>query len=505
MITEGLITEEEIPPYTGIIDGMINAEGMTLKKAVAELIANAIDHHAQNVHLNFDDNHGVVTIVDDGWGPPSGLRKAIQLGRHVASKTNPVGKYGVGMKDAACWLANVADINAMTRDGTKESMSVNWAHLQASETWRFVFSNGSTRTSQGMSIRLGELRRNRLRNWKDVPNYVADLFGAALDNGVAITVNGEEVMANAVPALEFWRSFEGEFNGLRYKGFAGILKNKNEADSGWDIRYGPQSIATGYQKEGFGKNSSQGFYGRFEMLEGPRRWHLTRNKTDSEDLFDVLNSDEMQEVIKPLLSRITERGETLRFVANARFASDSLTNLFRRERARIVEEESEDAPKPNKPRTETTEEVKPRPVPDPNRVISKRDRKWVVRAKRVANSESDLVDTVRRAETVDVSYHADPKRHGFSYVDERDQGRCLRVLIDNSSEFGQQVCKSPQMLLHYAVQTLATHLANKIDIKGQLCLPIGDYTGMCDKVAKTLSYLLGNVELDQFFSTNGNK
>ena len=279
-----------IPPCTDMIRAMIDAEGMSLKKSFAELIANSIDHNSWNIALAYDPLEGIVTVVDDGNGPPQGLEKLAEIGRHISTKTDPIGRFGVGHKDAICWLANIADVHSMTRSGARQRMHVNWAHMLAIEDWDFIFAHESIRASHGLSIVLRELRPRRMKSWPELPRYIAELFSAAIDAGITITVDGIAVKSTPIPDLEHKIEFEGEFAGLKFKGFAGLLKDKSAAPSGWDIRYGPQSIATGYTREGFGTSSPQGFYGRFEMLNATRRWHLSRNKTNSEDLYDVLTA-----------------------------------------------------------------------------------------------------------------------------------------------------------------------------------------------------------------------
>jgi hypothetical protein len=74
----------EIPPNTSAITAMIDADGMSLKKAVAELTANATDAGATLVELNKCITERDTTFLvfrDNGLGCED-LAKMIQLGNH---------------------------------------------------------------------------------------------------------------------------------------------------------------------------------------------------------------------------------------------------------------------------------------------------------------------------------------------------------------------------------------------------------------------------------------
>lgn len=503
-------TYKTIPPCTDMIKGMIDADGMTLKKALAELVVNSIDHDARNIHLEYDRNQEIFVIADDGSGPPRGLAKLIEIGRHTPSKRYPVGRYGVGHKDATCWLANFSRVHAMIRDGEKESLIVDWRHIMAMGEWIFMCSDESIRTAPGLTIQLSQLRAHRFRHWDKVAGYISELFSAAIDDGVVITVDTETVKALPVPTLENRIPFEGVFEGKRFKGFAGILKNKGDAASGWDIRYGPQSVAVGYAKEGFGKVNAQGFYGRFEMIPGDPDWNLNRNKTDSEDLYGALNDEFMQEtVIKPLMKHLRSRGETLRILSHGKLASTALTNLFKRVRAAEMENEEEEIPTldpegpiigPDDKREHTPN---PGPKPGPGPVIGPLVPSSLIKRKRkVRDNQSNIKDKVRQVQTVNVGPHSDPRHRGMFYLEMKDQGQRMQIYLDDSTPFGKQIWNDPHAVLHYAVMCLASHLGSELDILNQIHLPIGDLGDSADvRISKALEYLLRSVELEQFFET----
>jgi hypothetical protein len=120
-----------IPPSTSSIQAMIDAESMSLKKAVAELIANAIDQHAKNINLNLNRKTRQFIIGDDGNGPPKDLEAMMEIGTHISSKTDPIGRFGVGFKDAVIWLGDSVIVDALTKSGKKQSVSADWHNMMA--------------------------------------------------------------------------------------------------------------------------------------------------------------------------------------------------------------------------------------------------------------------------------------------------------------------------------------------------------------------------------------
>jgi hypothetical protein len=170
-----------------------------------------------------------------------------------------------------------------------------------------------------------------------VPLYIAELFSAAIDEGVEIKVDGKVVKANPQPLLDDARTFKGQCGDLKFEGICGILVDRRSAPSGWEIRYGHQTIITGYVKEGFGNYSPQGFYGRFRMIdvEGKEKWHLTRNKADSEDLVQVMNCKDLQKIMKPILEKLKQRGETLHIKLNQDIVATVLTELLQTAKVKL--------------------------------------------------------------------------------------------------------------------------------------------------------------------------
>src|SRR5215510_9625852 len=104
-----------IPPSTKAIQGMIDAGSMSLRVALAELIANALDQDATLIEIKLDKKNRLFSISDNGNGC-SDLEMMIQIGSDPAErKKGSIGRFGVGFKDAVIWLGDQVSIDSMTR------------------------------------------------------------------------------------------------------------------------------------------------------------------------------------------------------------------------------------------------------------------------------------------------------------------------------------------------------------------------------------------------------
>lgn len=476
---------EDTPPSSYLIQAMIDAEAMSLRKAVAELIANALDQDATRIDLSFDRENKALTCKDDGNGCPR-LQKMIQQGSHLPGKSSAViGRFGVGFKDAVIWLGNRVTVDSQTREGKKLYAVADWKQMMADGSWPTGYRDNSDRDSHGITVRVSELRTRRLKAWDQMPTYVAELFSAAIDAGVVITVDAGVVKSIPQPLITDSVDFQLEHDGLRGQGTCGILVNSKAMPSGWEIRYGHQTIALGYQKEGFGTFSPQGFYGRFYMLDGERRWTLSRNKTDSEDLADVLGCDQLQHIIAPILQKLRERAVSMAIRNNQLCAQTFLTNLLQRAKVKIAEEGQEG-------REHKRRKPNPNPQPEPDNKP---------REERKRYEPDDLSDTkkkIKLAQTINVWPHQNTSDYGFGYVTITEHGTVMKVFIDNSSNAGQSIWRDTTLLIHHATMVLAVYFGTKLDIASQLRLPIGHAASEDIKISKAFLYLLGNVDWDEF-------
>jgi hypothetical protein len=484
-----------IPPSTESIKGMINAESMTLKKAIAELISNALDQDATQIDITLDKKGlGEFVISDNGKGCPK-LEDMVRIGCHISSKSNPIGRYGVGFKDAVIWMGDTVVVDSMIKAKRKQSVHGDWQNMIAVKDWDFVFDDKeSNRDTHGVTISVGLLRGKRFRAWPQVPAYISELFSAAIDLGVQITVDGKTVKSIPQPLLLDQAPFEGTYGGLRFSGIAGILADDRAAIPGWEIRYGVQTICIGHNKDGFGDYSIQGFYGRFYMIDGEQRWHLSRNKTDSEDLATVLNSPPMQEIIKPILEKLKARRQNIHIKLNQKSVQETLSNILINARIRLNEEETELRwPERTKRPTTKTDVLNPDDVGD-----RPEKQQPPPQPKRMPDVDSEQKRRIKQAQKVDILAHNKPDTFGLFNVTVSRDGRFIKIYIDESTKIGQTLWLNHDLLLHYGVMTLAAYLGSKVNIIRQLRLPIGDVCSTDEQISKTLLFLLDHVDLKDF-------
>jgi Histidine kinase-, DNA gyrase B-, and HSP90-like ATPase len=480
-----------VPPSTGEIKAMIHATSMDLKTCVAELIANSIDQDPTEIALSLDRKKPAFTISDNGNGCPA-LEKMIRIGTHVPSKKDTIGRFGVGFKDAVIWLGDYVTIDSMTRKGKKQMAIADWQEMISLDSWNVGFRNDSAREMHGVTVEVTDLRGHRFRAWNQVSRYVAELFSAAIDAGITIAVDGKTVQSIPQPLLTDAVEFEGTFGGLGFKGVAGILVDKKSGVSGWEIRYSPQTICLGYAKAGFGTYSSQGFYGRFYMVDADKKWKLNRNKTASDDLEDVLNCEYMQSVIRPILEKIKARGESLAIQLNQLQVQTYLTNLLERAKVTITEE---DEPCGQRGRTHRPGPG-PSPNPGPNGLLTN------TRKKRVHDPLSKTKEKIKQAQTLHIFPHMEPQNRGLGYVEVVDQGKAIKIYIDASTAAGKSIWATRIILLHHAIMYLGIYFGLQVDILGQLRLPIGDVSSRDEvKIAQSTLYLFEHVDLNEFESS----
>jgi hypothetical protein len=450
-----------IPPSTKAILAMIENEGMTLKKAISELIVNALDQNATNIELVYRNER--VELSDNGNGCPN-LERMLRLGESFS--TNPhitVGRYGVGFKDAVIFFGDLVEVHSCTRNQQCSSARADWQEMIRLGDWTADFIDESDRIEHGVIITISRLRTERLDEWEEVPEYIASLFSAAIDAGVFITVDGIRVRSLAAPELEETIHFHGIYHGKRFEGFCGILIDRTTARSGWEIRWGPLTIDRGYQKDGFAHYSPQGFYGRLLLKDGEQRWTLSRNKTRVKELGSLLRDEQIQRIIKPILEKLKARGQTVVMKLNRQKLQQFCQKFLQRAKVRQLDELE------NTGADHTGGKIKG------SRYGSNRSGNKP-RRKRQADDDASLRDKLNRANDIQILPHDSIEQYGLGYVDITENGTIIKVFIENCTPFGQWLwgtVDGAQVAQHYAVGLFAAHYAlSKDQLEFDLALPV---------------------------------
>ena len=124
------------PDAAGILRA-ISRIGYRLPEAVADLIDNSVDAHADTVLIRFfrtDQNLTAIAIVDDGDGmdEPT-LHEAMRFGSRLQHGASELGKYGMGLKSAS--LNHARSVTVLTRQNGEPS-GRRWTTSSIREAWK---------------------------------------------------------------------------------------------------------------------------------------------------------------------------------------------------------------------------------------------------------------------------------------------------------------------------------------------------------------------------------
>jgi GNAT superfamily N-acetyltransferase len=442
---------QKISPTTKSILGMIANEHVNLQIAMAELVANSLDQLATNIEISYDEKRGEVSVKDDGNGCPITTREMLRLGEsHSSTQRGKIGRYGVGFKDAVIHLGDKVEVHSLTRGGKQSSARADWQQMLKDGEWEAIFLDDSDQDEHGVTVIISDLRVDRLDEWEDVPDYIASLFSAAIDAGIFITVDEIRVESNEGPELDDLVEFRGEFEGKIFEGFCGILVDRRTAKSGWEIRWGHLTVDPSYQKEGFGNYSPQGFYGRLSLKDDINKWTLSRNKTRVQEVPALLKSEKIQAIIQPILEKLKQRGHTVQMKLNQKLAQVFCRKFLEAAKVKLTDETEETG----RVRTGTKKGGKRGSAlgGDGNRR----------RRKREQDEEAKLLEKLNRAKDIQILPHSSIEQYGIGYVDITEGGTIIKVFVEECSEFGEWIWKTPEgapILDHYAVALLAQHFA----------------------------------------------
>jgi hypothetical protein len=441
--------KQTIPPSTKSIDAMIHNESMTLRKAVSELLANALDQGAKWIDVS--NSADAFEVTDDGNGCPRTTREMLRLGEHFSnSQRSTIGRFGVGFKDAVIWLGDRVEVNSLNLLGHQSAARADWQEMIRIGDWDAKFLEDSDRNEHGVTIRVTGLRQERFDRWDEVPEYISSLYSAAIDAGVIITVDGVKIKSIPHPILEDMAEFHGEYQGRLFEGICGILVDRKSARSGWDVRWGHLTIYNGYQKEGFHNYSPQGFYGRLLLKDNVSKWTLSRNKGEIAELAKLLNSPQIQEIIKPILDKLKNRGQTLQMKLNQKLAQKFCQNFLEVAKVRLTPDIE-----PTGGRTRTK--------PGRGGKVGVRGIDGTSpRRKSVQDENGSVREKLRKANEVEIQPHNNIESYGLGYVDITENGTLVKIFVEDVTPLGEYLWKTEggrELLQHYAVGLLAIHFS----------------------------------------------
>ena len=204
----------------------INAQSMVWKIALAEAVDNSFDGGATSVRIVFKGKNGV-EIIDDGNGCAD-IEKMLTLGKHTRQSSTKLGRFGVGLKELACWLWGELIIETV-HSRIMRRASVDWERLARQDHWNIPDAIESKASHSESGTRL--LFNRTTRNTPDITVLAEELgylFAPAIWIGKQVVIESNQ---KKIPIVA-WKlpDFEGDVvretffvNGKRVDLVAGVV------------------------------------------------------------------------------------------------------------------------------------------------------------------------------------------------------------------------------------------------------------------------------------------
>lgn len=182
----------------------INAQTMVWKIALAEAVDNSFDSGATSARIVFKSKNGL-EIVDDGNGCAD-IEKMLTIGRHTRQASTKLGRFGVGLKELACWLWGELVIETV-HNRIMRRAAVDWERLAKQDHWNIpdASENKAARSESGTRL----LFNRTTRNTPDLATLAEEmgyLFAPAIWIGKQIVIESKKkkilVLAWKLPEFE---------------------------------------------------------------------------------------------------------------------------------------------------------------------------------------------------------------------------------------------------------------------------------------------------------------
>lgn len=287
----------------------IHAKKLVWHEALGELCDNSLDAGATRVEIRFEKKKTLI-VRDDGSGCRD-IERMLTLGDHFKHSTTQLGRYGVGLKEAACWLWGELKIDTHF-NGVRRTARVNWPHLAKQTNWELPDPVERPTDLHGTTL----VFRNYTRTAPDYAALAGEIgyrFTPAIQSGKQIVIEGQRKTAIVctpwrMPDLEQIVQDTFSVNGKRVKLNAGIVKEgQRNVKPGFSFAHRHRIITN--SALGDGGLGVQRICGLVE-LDG--RWKLGTNKTEIVDECQ----DELAEAIyvrcESILKSAAQQAQVLR-------------------------------------------------------------------------------------------------------------------------------------------------------------------------------------------------
>jgi hypothetical protein len=258
----------------------MHANTLRWHEALGELVDNAFDANANRIEIRFRSK-AKLEVIDDGRGCDN-IEKMLTLGNHYHQATTQLGCYGVGLKEAACWLWGELYIETRHKDIVRRA-KVNWERLASSDNWECPDDTQHTATAgepMGTRLSFASIRRTT-PDHKRIIDDLSYTFSPALRAGKQIVIAfprkaDEPCQAWQSPPRENVVQDEFTVNGKAVRIDVGIVKSGHpNPRPGFSFCYRHRVIL----------NSALGSKGRSVsricgFVDLGTGWALSKNKTD---------------------------------------------------------------------------------------------------------------------------------------------------------------------------------------------------------------------------------
>lgn len=286
----------------------INAQPMQWKVALGEACDNSFDSGANWVRIVF---HGEkqVEIVDDGNGC-NNIEAMLTIGNHYRQANTRLGRFGVGLKELACWLWGELVIQTI-HGGVIRKAAVDWERLARATDWNVPDPTSAPVEDQhqrGTKLLFRKTIRNRPGDLSGLADELGYLFAPALWTGKQIAIeSGKKKLTVAAWNLP---EFDGEIvrdsfyvNGKRVDITAGVVASDHvNSRKGFTFIHEFRVLL----------NSALGSCGKSvsricgTVVLGPE-WKLGKNKDAIQDSDDQMKA--LEQAIYLRCEEVLRRGE----------------------------------------------------------------------------------------------------------------------------------------------------------------------------------------------------
>lgn len=313
----------------GILLSYKNPNGFTWSMVLGELCDNSFDAGASRIELEFSAK--TLTVTDDGCGCDN-IDSMLTLGRHYHRSSTRLGRYGVGLKDAACWLWGTLGV-CTTHAGVMRIANVDWEKLANAPTWpRMIQTKVASTAKNGTQLRFERFAK-KLPDLDKLARELGYMYGPAILAGRQIRISGPRrqailVRAWQMPALTQQITEHFEVDGKRVKLVAGIVAEDAVNDRpGFSICHEHRVICnSALRTDGY---STARFCGTLIL---DNSWRLSRNKTD---ITDELTDDLKDAVFYRCESLLKQAATQAKYLRNNALES-SVTEKIRVMLGKIV-------------------------------------------------------------------------------------------------------------------------------------------------------------------------